>query len=355
MITVEHLAQGPEPKLELIGGRLICGTLEASRHVLWMLLESHGPSAALSMARRELWLRALQLAFAPDPPPLSSSAWLAWAERLAYTPAIPTGGGRPAWPHWRLQQALSMGLYTEADGLGRVLGRDFVTRLGDDGFTPDVMFVRREHLARLRQMYLDGPADLVIEIVWPASAGQDRAVKRRAYATGGVPEYWVLDPYEGTAEFLTLEADGRYREARPDAAGFYFYRAVAVPELVLDTRALWQDYRAMQGKPFLSPFRPAPGVSPHPEGPESEPPVDELYEALPFRPRVDLSPVAISFPEYIAWCPEAKFELIDGKLEISGPEGSSHVLGLLLMSLGLEEAVRLLHPARWLTALFRIE
>ncbi|HWP42896.1 MAG TPA: Uma2 family endonuclease [Blastocatellia bacterium] len=55
----------------------------------------------------------------------------------------------------------------EDHNLGRVLGSDFVMRLGEDRFTPDIIYVHLERLGRLREYYLDGPADIVVEVPAP--------------------------------------------------------------------------------------------------------------------------------------------------------------------------------------------
>jgi hypothetical protein len=79
---------------------------------------------------------------------------------------------------------------------------------------------------------------------------------------------------------------------------------------------------------------------------------DELeWDSRPFAPRVDLQPTPIRFAEYISWCPQAKFESYGGGLKIGGSEGSRRVMGMLLMTLGLVEVVKLAHPREWVTFL----
>jgi hypothetical protein len=73
--------------------------------------------------------------------------------------------------------------------------------------------------------------------------------------------------------------------------------------------------------------------------------------ALPIGP----GPTSITFDQYITWCPEAKFELVDGKPHIGSWEGTRNVLGLLLMTFGLEEVVTLHHPREWVAALLAQE
>lgn len=56
-----------------------------------------------------------------------------------------------------------------------------------------------------------------------------------------------------------------------------------------------------------------------------------------------------------AWCPEAKFELLEGLPHIGSWDSTPKVLGLLLMTFGLVETVSLLHPHEWVAALLEEE
>ena len=102
--------------------------------------------------------------------------------------------------------------FVEQHNLGVVLSAPFQMRL-EHGREPDLLFVANEHLDRLQETCLDGPADLVVEIVSPESAGRDRGEKFYEYARGGVPEYWLIDPLRQWAEFYHLGEDRRYRAA----------------------------------------------------------------------------------------------------------------------------------------------
>ena len=69
---------------------------------------------------------------------------------------------------------------------------------------------------------------------------------------------------------------------------------------------------------------------------------------LPFAPDIRLAPTPIRFAQFIAWAPEAKFEWDNGKPHIGGGyETNIHITGLLLMTLGLTEAVGLLSSDAW--------
>ncbi len=79
------------------------------------------------------------------------------------------------------------------------------------GREPDLLFLAREHMDRLQHNHVQGPADLVVEVVSPDSVKRDRVVKLREYETGGVAEYWLIDPLRDEAVFYGLEPDGCYR------------------------------------------------------------------------------------------------------------------------------------------------
>ena len=51
------------------------------------------------------------------------------------------------------------------------------------------------------------------------------------------------------------------------------------------------------------------------------------------------------------WCPEAKFEFVNGRPDIGGREGIKGLAGMLMMTFGLAEVVKLAHPRDWVAAL----
>lgn len=81
------------------------------------------------------------------------------------------------------------------------------------GRSPDIFFVEKKNLSRVKKTYLQGPADLVIEIVSPGSRTVDRGEKYFEYEQGGVREYWLIDPLRKQAEFYLLGRDGIYQLA----------------------------------------------------------------------------------------------------------------------------------------------
>lgn len=130
-----------------------------------------------------------------------------------------------------------MRIFVEQRGLGIVLSAPFQMKL-ERGREPDLLFVAREHLDRLKETYLEGPADLVVEIMSLDSIARDRGEKFYEYAQGGVSEYWLIDPHVEWAEFYHLGEDGRYRTAFAGAEGEY--HSCALPGFWLRVEWLWQ-------------------------------------------------------------------------------------------------------------------
>jgi Uma2 family endonuclease len=109
-----------------------------------------------------------------------------------------------------------MGNFAEIRDLGKLFGSRVALRIdGRNGPEPDLLFVLKEHLARVARGHIDGPADLAIEIVSPESVERDYVTKRDLYERAGVTEYWIIDEVEGKITVLHLGPDGKYRELRP--------------------------------------------------------------------------------------------------------------------------------------------
>ena len=123
---------------------------------------------------------------------------------------------------------------------GKVLAAPFQMRLDTvrRGREPDVIFLLPDSLPHLRPNYLDGPADLAIEIISPESIVRDRGAKYGEYEAGGVREYWVLDPATHRADFFVLDTEDRYQRTVPDGGGQY--QSVVLPEFWISVDWLWQ-------------------------------------------------------------------------------------------------------------------
>ncbi|MBI3967117.1 MAG: Uma2 family endonuclease [Chloroflexi bacterium] len=124
--------------------------------------------------------------------------------------------------------------------LGTVLPMGVRMRLAvrPSGREPDLFFVAREHGDRIKETYLDGPADLVVEIVSEDSVDRDTDEKLREYEAARIPEYWMTQPLIEQARFYELGSDGRYRLAFDGREGTY--RSNVLRGLWIDVAWLWQ-------------------------------------------------------------------------------------------------------------------
>jgi Uma2 family endonuclease len=130
--------------------------------------------------------------------------------------------------------------YAEARNLGVVRADPFQMKTGPDlpGRAPDLMFVATENVPRLQTTFLDGPADLVVEIISPESRTRDRGDKFDEYEQGGVREYWLIDTPRERAEFYQRDDNGVFRPVPPNAEGVY--HSAVLPGLWLRVEWLWQ-------------------------------------------------------------------------------------------------------------------
>jgi len=149
----------------------------------------------------------------------------------------------PTIEHQRLMKFLAMllDLFVSARRLGEVCLPPYPMRLATrpSGREPDVRFVAAARRDRLTSQFLDGPADLVIEIISEGSVGRDRGDKFAEHEAAGVLEYWLIDYLRTEALFYRLGDDGRYHRHDPDARGIY--AAGVLPGFWLDVDWLWQD------------------------------------------------------------------------------------------------------------------
>ena len=101
------------------------------------------------------------------------------------------------------------------------------------------MFVSNEHLHLIEKQYVDGKADLIIEILSPESIERDTQVKFREYEMAGIKEYWTIDPNTRTAIFYGFDENGKYKMLPISADGIFESRVIE--NLWIDTNWLWQE------------------------------------------------------------------------------------------------------------------
>ena len=83
--------------------------------------------------------------------------------------------------------------------------------LGEDVLVPDLAGWRRERLPELPQTaWFELVPDWACEILSPATARTDRAIKQPIYAREGLRHLWLIDPDLRTLEVYALDDDGHW-------------------------------------------------------------------------------------------------------------------------------------------------
>ncbi len=72
-----------------------------------------------------------------------------------------------------------------------------------DQFVPDVMIICDRSKIKRNGIY--GTPDLVVEVLSPDTAKNDKGYKKTVYESSGVAEYWIVDPPRKSIEVYLLQ------------------------------------------------------------------------------------------------------------------------------------------------------
>jgi len=181
-------------------------------------------------------LNTADVAFAPPHPGKRFSeeefaAWCGEDARAEWVDGEVIVMSPASWIHARLTRFLTslLGDFVDAKKLGEVVGVEFSVRLNAKRRLPDVLFVANARLGNLRPKHLEGPPNLIIEVVSDDSVDRDWRTKYYEYEAAGVDEYWIVDPLYQRLEAYRLGDDKTYHAIAPVegkvaslvVAGFY--------------------------------------------------------------------------------------------------------------------------------------
>jgi Uma2 family endonuclease len=133
-----------------------------------------------------------------------------------------------------------LALFTRLFNVGQIHIAPLGMRLAHSRREPDILFVLNEHLERLTDDGLAGPADLVIEVISDDSVRRDRDDKFREYAQAGIPEYWIIDPRpeKNRSDFYQLNDNGVYTLFATEDDEWVYSKVI--PGFHLKPEWLWQ-------------------------------------------------------------------------------------------------------------------
>jgi Uma2 family endonuclease len=104
-----------------------------------------------------------------------------------------------------------------------------------DVMQPDIVVVTNDNREILAESHIEGPPDLVVEIVSPTTERLDRRVKLARYELLGVSEYWIVDPAARVIEPYVRE-EGRFA---PPARHAERIESATIPGVAIDLGTIW--------------------------------------------------------------------------------------------------------------------
>jgi Uma2 family endonuclease len=143
----------------------------------------------------------------------------------------------PSTQHQHVSKRLQYQLYTKIElaGLGLLYNAPIDVQLSEfDIVQPDIVIILNENVRKITPTMIKVAPHLVVEILSPSTAGNDRTIKKDLYERSGVSEYWIVDPFEQKVEQWILR-DGKYLLA----AQAKVIRLSFVSDIEVDFETVW--------------------------------------------------------------------------------------------------------------------
>ncbi len=115
--------------------------------------------------------------------------------------------------HQEIVGKLYVEIYTflQKKKVGKVLISPVGVRFSDEvALQPDIIFISKERMHIIKEKYIDGVPDLVVEIISKGTKKRDTKVKKAIYKRFGVKEYWIVNPFDKSIEVYILSEEGDY-------------------------------------------------------------------------------------------------------------------------------------------------
>jgi Uma2 family endonuclease len=103
---------------------------------------------------------------------------------------------------------------------------------------PDLVVVLRGREQIITERGVEGPPNLVIEVLSPSTAARDRQSKAQLYARYGVKHYWIADPDARRIESYELDSGAYALRRSVDQAGAL--ETDLFPGLRIPGAAIWE-------------------------------------------------------------------------------------------------------------------
>ena len=109
----------------------------------------------------------------------------------------------PTTYHQRILRRLlvSLSQYCDNQEIGEVLCAPIDVFFSEtETYQPDIIYISKDRFSIIAEEKVEGPPDLIAEILSPNNAYYDLRHKKQIYEQHDVKEYWIVDPMEKSIE-----------------------------------------------------------------------------------------------------------------------------------------------------------
>lgn len=127
--------------------------------------------------------------------------------------------------------------YLQEYKLGKLYGSRFVMRLSPKwNPEPDIMIITPPNYNKIEKTRLEGPADIVIEILSKATKETDMTKKLPKYLEAGVKEVWIIDPEERAIKIITSQEELTWKDTQSEE----ILTSKVLKDLKLKVKWIWE-------------------------------------------------------------------------------------------------------------------
>ncbi len=103
-------------------------------------------------------------------------------------------------------------LFVEKYKSGKVLPSPIGVRFSDEiALQPDIIFISKDRSYIIKEKYINGVPDLIVEIISKGTKRRDTRVKKAIYERFGAREYWIVNPFDKSIDVYVLNDRGKYK------------------------------------------------------------------------------------------------------------------------------------------------
>ncbi len=109
---------------------------------------------------------------------------------------------------------IEISLFLRKNSIGKIRISPYDVHFSQQNiFQPDILFIKKENLHKIKANGLFGSPDLVIEILSPSTSHIDLEEKKLIYERYGVQEYFIVDPNsKSVTSFFLVKAEYEEQE-----------------------------------------------------------------------------------------------------------------------------------------------